>query len=146
MELRTIEKLLDKYFDAATSIAEENELKAYFSSTDVAPHLEQYRPVFGYFAREATQQFDKTVPLKTKKHYAKWVSVAASVVLLAGMFTYFSGQPVNQDELGTYKDPETAFKETQKALSLISKNVNVGVNSLNYIGAYEKSRKTIFKE
>jgi len=148
MELKIIEQLLEKYFDAATSIAEEKELKAYFSSPDVAPHLEQYRPMFGYFANQATQQFDKQVPLKTKKHYGKWLSVAASLVLMAGMLTWFNiSQPTsNPEELGTYNDPETAFKETQKALNMVSKNVNVGVSSMNYLGEYEQSRKTIFKD
>lgn len=148
MELKIIEQLLEKYFDAATSIAEEKELKAYFSSPDVAPHLEQYRPMFGYFANQATQQFDKQVPLKTKKHYGKWLSVAASLVLMAGMLTWFNiSQPeANTQELGTYNDPETAFKETQKALNMVSKNVNVGVSSMNYLGEYEQSRKTIFKD
>ena len=146
MELRIIEQLLDKYFDAATGIAEENQLKEYFSSPGVAPHLEQYRPMFGYFARETTQQFDKTVHLQPKRQYAKWISVAASLVLLVGMLAYFINQPVTNNDLGTYDDPEVAFRETQKALNMVSKNVNVGVNSINYIGEYEKSRKTIFKE
>ena len=147
MELRTIEQLLDKYFDAATSTDEENQLKEYFSSPGVAPHLEQYRPMFGYFAREAAQQFDKVVPLKTKRQYAKWISMAASLVLMMGMLTYFNYQPANDaTDLGTYNDPEVAFRETQKALNMVSKNVNVGVSSMSYIGVYEKSRKTIFKE
>ncbi len=145
MELGRIEQLLEKYFDAETSIAEENQLKEYFSSPDVAPHLEQYGSMFGYFASEATQKFDKTIPLKTKRHYAQWISVAASLVLLMGMFAYFTNQPA-EDDLGTYNDPEVAFRETQKALNMVSKNVNVGINSVNYIGEYEKSRKTIFKE
>jgi len=148
MELRTIELLLDKYFDAATTTAEENQLKEYFASPVVAPHLQQYRPMFGYFARESAQEFDKPLPLKTKKHYAKWMSLAASLVLMMGMFLYFNNsQPAAQDnDLGTYDDPEVAFRETQKALNMVSKNVNIGVNSINYVGEYEKSRKTIFKE
>ena len=145
MELKIIEQLLEKYFDAETTIAEEKELKNYFSLPGVAPHLEQYRPMFGYFASEATQQFTKTVPLKTKRPYGKWMSVAASLVLMAGMFTYLNNQPAEQD-LGTYDSPEQAFLETQKALNMVSKNVNVGVQSINYIGEYEKTRKTIFNE
>lgn len=147
MELRTIEILLEKYFDAETSIAEEKQLQLYFSSPDVAPHLEQYRPMFGYFAQAGTQQFEKPLPLKAKRNYRPWISVAASVAVMLGMFTIFNNQEqAAQSELGTYDDPEVAFRETQKALNMLSKNVNVGVESVNYIGEYEKSRKTIFKD
>lgn len=149
MELRTIERLLEKYFDAETSMAEERELKAYFSSQDVAPHLEQYRAMFGYFAQAKTQQFDKPIPLKPGKRRMSvaWMSVAASVVVMLGIFTVMNTQeqPAKQD-LGTYEDPEVAFRETQKALNMLSKNVNVGVSGMEYIEEYEKSRKTIFKE
>jgi hypothetical protein len=145
MELKLIEELLDKYFDAETSIAEEKQLKAYFASPGVAPHLEQYRPVFGYLSQAGTQQFEKSVPLQPRKRYVAWLSVAASVVVMFGIFTFLYNQPQEQD-LGTYDDPEIAFRETQKALNMLSKNVNVGVNSMEYIGEYEKSRKTIFKQ
>ncbi|WP_294822531.1 hypothetical protein [uncultured Flavobacterium sp.] len=147
MELRTIEILLEKYFDAETSTAEEKQLQLYFSSPDVAPHLEQYRPMFGYFAQAGTQQFEKPLPLKAKRNYRPWISVAAGVAVMLGMFTVFNneGQP-SQSELGTYDDPEVAFRETQKALNMLSKNVNVGVESVNYLGEYERSRKTIFKD
>ncbi|RZJ56843.1 MAG: hypothetical protein EOO45_28290 [Flavobacterium sp.] len=144
MELQSIEKLLDKYFEAETSIAEEQQLKAYFSSPGVAPHLEQYRNMFGYFAQAGTQQFDKPIPLKSKKRYVAWLSVAASVVVMFGVVTFLNNQPSEQD-LGTYESPEKAFMETQKALNMLSKNVNVGVNSVEYIGEYEKSKNTIFK-
>lgn len=146
MELKAIEKLLDKYFEAETSTAEEKELKTYFSSPDVAPHLEQYKPLFGYISEAGSQQFEKSIPLKTKRHYAVWISIAASVVLLFGMFTFFNTQQPSQEDLGTYDDPEVAFRETQKALNMLSQNVNVGVGSMHYIGEYEKTRKTIFKK
>lgn len=145
MELRTIEILLEKYFNAETTIAEEKDLKLYFSSPDVAPHLEQYRPMFGYFSNQAEQKFDKTLPLKTKKYYARWISVAASVVLLGGLLTFYNSQP--EEDLGTYDDPEVAFRETQKALQMLSTNVNVGMGGVHYVGKeYEKTAKEIIKE
>src|SRR5688500_11596676 len=104
MELQAIEKLLEKYFNAETTIVEEKDLKLYFSSPDVAPHLEQYRPLFGYFSQQAEEKFDKTLPLKTKRHYAAWISVAASVVLLGGLLTFYTNQEPAQDDLGTYDD------------------------------------------
>ena len=52
MELVKIDYLVEKYFQGETSIAEEKELRSYFSSLDVAPHLEQYKAVFGYFTKQ----------------------------------------------------------------------------------------------
>ena len=46
MELHNIEKLIEKYFDATTTIAEEEILRKYFSEGNIAPHLEQHAPLF----------------------------------------------------------------------------------------------------
>lgn len=147
MELRTVEKLLQKYFEAETSIAEENMLREYFTSTDVAPHLEQYKPLFGYFEAEVNQTFEKDLPLKLRKrNVVAWVSVAASVVLLSGLFFITNNQSAGADELGTYNDPEIAFKETQKALNMLSSTVNVGVTGVAYLKEYEQSKQKVFKD
>lgn len=148
MELMRIEALLDKYFEGETSIAEEKELKAYFGAPGVAQHLMQYRPLFGYFEQQQqTQQFEKTIPLKPRKHYVAWLSVAASVVAMLGMFIVLNNnEPSHKEELGTYENPEVAFKETQKALNMLSKNVNVGVAGMGYIKEYENQKEKIFKE
>jgi hypothetical protein len=147
MELSKIELLLEKYFDAETTIAEENTLKAYFAAGNVAPHLAQYAPMFGYFAAQQEQHFDKKLPLKARVSYTKWLSVAASMVLLCGMLAWFiNNNPAQTQDLGTYDSPEEAFKETQKALSLVSSKVNIGMQSVNYLGEYEKTKQTVFKE
>jgi sensor histidine kinase YesM len=148
MALDNIEKLIEKYFDAETTLAEEKELKAYFSSDTVAPPLEQYKPIFGYTAQAKHEQFTGTIPLKAKKsHTVLWLSVAASVVVLLGVgfFTFnHYNQPVSED-FGTYDDPEVAFRETQKALEMISQSVNEGIESMDYLNEYEQSKNTIFK-
>ncbi|MBF6642276.1 hypothetical protein IVB69_12360 [Flavobacterium sp. J49] len=148
MALDRIEKLIDKYFEAETTIAEEKELKDYFASSDVAQHLEQYKPIFGYVTQAKQEQFTATIPLNTKKRKsAVWLSVAASVAVLlsVGWFAFnHYNQPVSED-LGTYDDPEVAFRETQKALALISESVNKGIGSMSYINEYEQSKNKIFK-
>jgi hypothetical protein len=145
MELDRIEILLEKYFEGETSIAEENELKAYFSSADVAQHLEHYKAMFGYFSSAIEQKFEQQLPLKSKKVQVAWLSVAASVVILLGMFTFYNRNINQSEDLGTYNDPEKAFEETQKALNLLSKNVNVGIESMQYVNEYQESKNLIFK-
>lgn len=145
MELHNIEILVEKYFSGETSIAEEKQLKAYFSSSDVAPHLEQYKAMFGYFGQAKQEQFTKTVPLQPRKrNYVAWLSVAASVAVLAGAYFFMNQEPTQQD-LGTFDDPEVAFAETQKALEMVSENVNEGVKSVAYVHEYNQTTKTIFK-
>lgn len=146
MELDKIEILLEKYFEGETTIAEENELKKYFSSSDVAQHLEHYRGMFGYFTAAKEQRFEQVIPLKTKtQKKVAWLSIAASVVVLLGLFTFYNQNMSQNQDLGTYDDPEKAFQETQKALNLLSKNVNVGVEGMQYVQEYQQSTELIFK-
>ena len=149
MALDRIEILIEKYFEGETSIAEEKELKAYFSSSDVAQHLEQYKPVFGYFSQAKQEQFTASIPLKSGKKQKRlaWLSVAASVVVMLGIgfFAYQNTSEPTQENLGVIDDPEIAFKESQKALALISKHVNTGIESVNYLSEYQQSMNKIFK-
>lgn len=165
MELNKIEDLLEKYFQGETSIAEEKELKEYFSSPNVAQHLEQYKSMFGYFSQvkqqKSTQELEsfartnEAFPLlkvQDKKRNLAWLSIAASAVVLLGIGTYFYVSQKNatpvvaQTELGTYDNPEEALAATQKALALLSNNVNVGIGSVQYIKEYEQSKNKIFKQ
>jgi hypothetical protein len=146
MELNRIETILEKYFQGETTVLEENELKNYFSSSDVAKHLEQYKLLFGYFSEAKKQAYIKTVPLKAKKRNVRWISIAASVVAILGISTFtYLHQPKESNDLGTYESPEEAFAATQKALSLLSKNVNVGIESVSYINEFQNSKELIFK-
>ena len=148
MELDKIEIILEKYFDGETCIAEEKELKDYFTSSNVAQHLEQYQPLFGYFSKAKQEQYKAVIPLKTKKrNIASWISIAAAVVVLLGVgtFTFMNYNDTKSQDLGTYDDPKVAFRETQKALALISEHVNTGIQSAAYINEYEQSKNKIFK-
>ena len=136
MELVKIEKLLEKYFEAETTIAEEKQLKAYFSSEEVAQHLEQYRSLFGYFSEAKEEQLDKSIPLKPKKKSVlKWFNVAA-VVLFASYFGY--------NQYIDYKR-QRLFEETKEALFFVSENLNNSTKNLVHINEIENSKNQIFK-
>ena len=148
MALDRIEKLVEKYFEAKTTIAEEKELKEYFASSEVASPLEQYKPLFGYVVQAKQEQFNATIPLNTKKRKGVvWLSVAASVVVLLGvsLFTFNQYNQPKSNDLGNINDPEVAFRETQKALAMISEHVNKGIGSMSYLNEYEQSKNKIFK-
>ena len=148
MELTKIENLIEKYFEAETSSADEQVLRDYFSSPNVAQHLQQYQSVFEYFKQAKNEQFTANVPLQTKKRNVKWLSIAASVTILFGVATFImlNNQAVKvSGEYGSYDNPEIALKETQKALAMLSNHVNTGIESVNYLSAYQNSKEKIFK-
>ncbi len=66
MEYNKIETLLEKYFDGLTSIAEEKELTNYFSSPNVAQHLQQYQSIFKYCKQAKSEKFVQEIPLIPK--------------------------------------------------------------------------------
>lgn len=148
MEHIKIEQLLERYFEGETTLAEEKTLKSYFSSSTVPPHLEHYIPLFKHYNKVQNEQFKGTLLLINKRSNSKmWLSIAASVVVMLGVSIYtfqMYNQPVNED-LGTINDPEVAFKETQKALDMISEHINTGIHTVHYLEEYEQSKNKIFK-
>ena len=129
MVLNNIEQLIEKYDNAETTLQEEAQLKAYFTSNDVAPHLAHYKPLFLYFTESQQEQYTKDVPLKTKrsKRY-QWISVAAAAVLMLGIIVPKAfGGPTAQEQ----QEAMAVYNKTMEALTLVSAGMNKGKQQLN---------------
>ncbi len=136
MELGNIEKILEKYFEATTTVAEERKLREYFAQDSVAPHLEQYRPMFNYFSIAKEERYTKQVPLKPRVNYYKWLSVAAAVVLTFGI--YFGKQYQER------KEAEYAYQETKKAFELLAENFGRGTEKVAYLKEFQEAKEKIY--
>ena len=142
MELVNIEKLLEKYENAETTLQEEATLKAYFLSDNVAPHLEEYQMMFTYFKASKDETFTKIIEFKTeKKRNFKWLSVAASVVLL---FSVYMGSN-KLTEVRERKQAEKTLADVTNALKMLSGNLKKGNEAFGNLYAYEDSVNKIFK-
>jgi len=151
MELDKINLLLDKYFEGTSTSTEEDSLRTYFSSGSIDPTLENYKPLFDYYAAakkiKSKENILQLPIVKTKKRTSNWMAIAASVAVLLGTGTYAFLQVNNsgdEENLGTYNDPEVAFIEIQKALALLSNHVNVGIEGVQHLQEFEKSKNKIF--
>ena len=144
MELdKNIGNLLEKYFEATTTVAEEEELKLYFAKNEVAAHLEQYRPLFGYFSNAKKERYTKQVPLTPrKKRNYKWISVAAVAVLTFGIYFGTNGYQAYQEQ----KQAEYAYHETKKALNLLAENFGKGTEKVAYLKEFEVAKNKIYNE
>lgn len=144
MELKVIDGLLEKYLNAETSLQEEARLREYFTSGEVAPHLQEYVPLFSYFELSKEESFTGQVNFdKGRKKVYSWVAVAASVVVAAGLFFQ---EPATVNEFGSYEDPELAMEKTKEALQMVSQLMNTGTEDLMYLQEFNNATNKITNE
>ncbi|GMN04837.1 hypothetical protein MTsPCn5_02250 [Croceitalea sp. MTPC5] len=140
-----IERLLEKYFEATTTVAEEETLRAYFNQESVATHLEQYQPMFNYFSKAKEEQFTKlsalSEPVKPrKKVYYRWVSVAAAVVLAFGVYLGNDTYQHYQEQ----KQARIAYEQTKEALNLLAENFSKGTEKVALLEEFEVAKQKVY--
>ncbi|MFD2827810.1 hypothetical protein ACFSYG_15125 [Leeuwenhoekiella polynyae] len=145
MDLNKIENLLELYFEGETSLKQEAQLQEYFTSDEVAPHLEEYVPIFGAFAKAKETGFNRTLELPETKRSYKWIPVAASVLLCIGLFLTYNQKQGSENDLGTYKDPEVAALKTKQALFMMGSFMNKGTGQLEKLETFEETANQIVK-
>lgn len=148
MDLNKISNLLEKYDQGTTTLAEEQELKSYFLGNNIAPEMQGYKSIFEFYNHEKNQTMSSNIKFKKPKNRIKWFSIAATITVFFGIAIvgYVNLKSEKTTTLGTYNNPETAFKATQNALSMLSKNVNVGIKNALIIQEFENSKNLIFKK
>lgn len=100
-DLQRIKHLVELYFEGATSLREEAEIREYFAGTpqeDIDTELERYREYFCYMEQESGRInelacFSPDVPERKNRRLLiiNLTSIAAAVVILISIFaTFFS--------------------------------------------------------
>ncbi|WP_430408976.1 hypothetical protein [Kordia sp.] len=138
MELANIEKLVEKYFEASTTVQEEQELQLYFSQNNVAPHLQEYQPMFQHFANLKEEQYTKNVPLQPRKNYLKWISVAAVLIFMSAI-----GITQYTDALEREK-AALAYAQFKESMTLVSESFNTGASRINHLNQFTETTNKIF--
>lgn len=143
---KNIEKLLEKYFEATTTVAEEETLRKYFNQESVATHLEQYQPMFTYFSKAKEEQFTKATslsePVKPRRTFNyRWASVAAAVVLAFGL--YF-GNDYREQKRVEKEQAEFAYQETKKALNLLAENFGKVNQKVALLNEFEVAKQKVY--
>jgi len=70
----------------------------------------------------------RTVAIRPKHNAKKYFALAASFLLVCGIGLYFALAPTtNKGTTDTYSDPQLACREAERALNLLSANLNKGL-------------------
>lgn len=132
MESARIEKLLEKYYEAETTLKEENELKDYFSKSDVPAHFAEHKKLFNYFNDSSLETSNRSIKLINRTIALRWLSVAAMLVFFVSVFGLYQQNEAEKEEA------RLAYQETQKALELISKSLNKGTGAIAQLDNFNK--------
>jgi hypothetical protein len=138
MESVNIAKIVEKYLEGMTTLQEEATLRNYFTQGNVAPHLQEYQPLFCYFAAAQEERYTKTIQLTPKQSQRKnhyWLSIAASVSLIVSVFVGKQQYELYQQK----QEAERLFTELSKGLRLISTNLQKGEQAVATLYTYEEA-------
>lgn len=153
MNLQEIDKLLEKYFDGETSLAEEKELRRFFASGNVPPKYVEYKEYFSYLRDEKEiilqdPLFDRRVEERMqdslfgrlfdlRRPWIYWAAgVAASVLILLAIFVKFDPFAGKIDS--AYENPELAYQQAKKVLFYVSAKLNTGTKDIQKIDKFDQ--------
>ena len=155
MNTSEIEKLLDKFYNGETSLEEEKNLKNFFLTESVPPHLSIHAEQFLYYSKNAKEKISdplfeekflrkaETVQVIMKPVISRYyflMGIAAGLLLLMGLLFTFRQDVLNRTtKENPATSPEMAFKQTQNILMLVSLNLNRGVDKMHYLGQFDKA-------
>jgi hypothetical protein len=158
MEFKEIDRLVNKYLEGETSLKEEIMIRQFLLETDPLPeNYERLKTLFVFFDSEAQNRsslkMEELIPASRKQWKLGRVfyfAAAASIVVIFGIwalsnrsdekkvYAYINGKPIENREI--------AYKEAQKALLLVSKNLNKGTEKINHLSEFNKAISILNKE
>lgn len=166
---KKIDRLIEKYWDAETSLEEEKLIKDYFAQDQVAAEHLELAPLFGHFNSLAQQVSSKDLPelLEFEDEIAKvrtlsltkWIGRVAAVITIVGasMILFqndevadattvsYAGKYTQINDANDPKAKAEAMEITREALAFLSKNLNKSSNTIKtHVKSVEKAK--IFKD
>ncbi len=160
MDSKTIEALLEKYWNADTTLEEEEQLKEYFAGANVPDNMQSAAALFRFFDDEKNkslgENFETAVTKELRKRregkvismvsFRNVTRIAAGIVVVVAA-TYFIRNEIRksypQELQDTYSDPQMAFEETKKALMMISNSFGKAKHETGKIKMFNDAEKKI---
>jgi len=147
MDWNNIERLLERYYEGESTIAEETELREAMLHKDCPPYLKSESHLFSFLAAESNIQAENlTYQLSVSKPTNKLVSIAkkysgmAAALALLAIFYFTQSQTCadNQPVLAVINnqkicDETIAKQQAKEALQLVASKLNKGTSKLDYI-------------
>ncbi len=151
MESNKVEQLLEAYFDGATTLLQEEQLRTYFTSNNVAPHLESYTALFSAFAKAKEDRYNVPIELpkqKKKFNFKRLSGIAAIAVIAISLAAQFTTTSIVESEaiVTSYENEEVAIQKTKQALGIMGKIFNESTAQLGAVNEFNTTTSNFFKQ
>lgn len=145
-----IDTLLERYFQAESSLEEESVLRAYFLQEDIDPRHQHARPIFMWAQNEQSltvpsdfegkvmeriRREPETLPATLWIRYRRAVAIAASLAILTIAIWWIAAPKIVDNESAlvaleedTFQNPDEAYREFEAALALVAQAMQQGEN------------------
>ncbi len=154
-DYKKIETLIEKYFNAETSLEEELLIKSYYKNTpqkEMPESLLVYTDMFGFF--EAEKKYIESPKREYRSFYRsmlRWGTVAAAAILLIAFFLInprnddsfrlvIDGEQVNDSELAV-----TVANNRLEKVNSIMQQLDKANNTLNSVAKVENALSPVKK-
>lgn len=144
MEHEQVRKLLDRYFEGMTSLAEEEVLRKYFLSNDYfSDDLMRFKPLFVYQQKAQREKFQRR---KQNFRPALWFTAVAAcltfIVLLSPPKKSHEFETISALEQEELMETYQLFKSNLEAVSL---NYNRGARNISYLTYWNETTNKLLK-
>ena len=152
--METLNKLLDLYFAGETTIEQEQELKKYFASGNIADEHKIYQQLFETFVSEKQEKYPENLPkIKPQPYYKKpffvsivsAVAVAASVLMFFGIFSEMPSEDFIVIKGKRIDDKELAMQTAKEKLIRVSAKLEAGLKPVEHINKIGESLQPLQK-
>ena len=153
MNFNEIEKLLEKFYEAGTTPAEERQLREFFAGEAVPPHLAEHADLFLFYNEAGNEEvpdpefesrllaaIEETPSIpeySRRKQFFFLAGIAAAVLLLAGLVFTFRNDVFQRSQKDA-TDPQIAYRQTINALGMVSINFNTGLDQMQKLDNFEE--------
>jgi len=164
MNIKEIERLIEKYYEGETSTTEEKILHDFFQKDDVPEHLREHKPLFSYFTGErevgiTNPDFDRLLDSRLDEAqvirgvswrssiYTMTAVAAGLIILVAVMFNFrqdLSKTRTASTPAATQSD-QAAFIEARQTLLFVSARFNNGINEIQHLEVFDKGLEQMNK-
>lgn len=155
MKSEEVKIVLQKYFEAETTLAEEAMLREYFRQEELPDEMLPFsvwfkESDFRFPAEKNSSEENQTMEMflqkeRSRKRSIWWISVsgiAAALVIMLGSTLYFRSQPAYRD---TFSDPVIASAYAVRTLQFVSGKYNEGIARLQPASKIREATRPVKK-